>query len=426
MEYERCVQAADDALVAGDYEAVVTECTSALVLADNTAQKFAMYCTRSFGTVKAGRPIQGIEDAHAAITISPEDPDGYERRGEAYQALQQFAKARSNFEYALRLSPSDMLFNKLVMLEQMVTTYNNTEKIKVEVGTLKGAIALAMDTGQWENAADLCKQLVALKVHCDDEMCAFFGPAFLDAQLQCVHALSNLGKEYHADLFVQAEKVTELDPKVVDGLLAVGKVRMNLRQWDAAQDCFDRAGAVDPGNPQVTLALQEFVAKWRSATMRSDAEVAFSKAKTAGDAYFYESDYARAVEAYSLGLNLVPKGTDEDAILRCRRSTAHLRWGNPRDALNDANMAISIKPEWVAPFTRRGLAHDALKEWDSARKAFHKALMLDPDDKEVRGYLDVMEAKASKVAEAAAKVCDSRIGLFYVYYMIIICILYAL
>ena len=64
-----------------DYDAVVAECTSAMELADTPQLKFAMHCTRSYAQTQAGRPAEGMEDAHAAITIFAEAPEGCARGG---------------------------------------------------------------------------------------------------------------------------------------------------------------------------------------------------------------------------------------------------------------------------------------------------------------------------------------------------------
>jgi tetratricopeptide (TPR) repeat protein len=50
-----------------------------------------------------------------------------------------------------------------------------------------------------------------------------------------------------------------------------------------------------------------------------------------------------------------------DATLYSNRSFCHLKIGEKKDALDDANACISLRPEWPKGYYRKGAVHMSLK-----------------------------------------------------------------
>ena len=70
--------------------------------------------------------------------------------------------------------------------------------------------------------------------------------------------------------------------------------------------------------------------------------------------------------------------------------------GSLQEALNDANKAIEIKPDWVRGHHRAAAAYQQLGDLDSAKKAYHEALRCDPKDQAcVKGLEEIQRAESS-------------------------------
>lgn len=63
----------------------------------------------------------------------------------------------------------------------------------------------------------------------------------------------------------------------------------------------------------------------------------------------------------------------------------------PTEALQDAQRAIELDPEFVKAWARKGTAHQLLKEYHKAMEAFEKGMQLDPNNKDCKdGYQKTM------------------------------------
>ena len=93
----------------------------------------------------------------------------------------------------------------------------------------------------------------------------------------------------------------------------------------------------------------------------------------------------------------------DDAVLFANRSAARLQLNMADAALEDAEKAIALDGKYSKAFYRKGQAHNARKEFDSAVAAFEKGLQLDPSNKT---FADM----AAKAKAAAAKVRVTRRG----------------
>ncbi|CAL4943683.1 unnamed protein product [Urochloa decumbens] len=91
-------------------------------------------------------------------------------------------------------------------------------------------------------------------------------------------------------------------------------------------------------------------------------------------------DYAGASKFYAEAIMLDPA----DATLYSNRSLCHLKIGEARNALVDADACISLRPEWPKGYYRKGAAHMSLKEYKEARDAFMDGLKVDPSNLDIQ------------------------------------------
>nr|XP_034572070.1 poly [ADP-ribose] polymerase tankyrase-like isoform X3 [Setaria viridis] len=104
-------------------------------------------------------------------------------------------------------------------------------------------------------------------------------------------------------------------------------------------------------------------------------------------------DYTGASKFYTEAIMLDPA----DATLYSNRSFCHLKIGEKKDALVDANACISLRPEWPKGYYRKGAAHMSLKEYKEARDAFMDGLKLDPSNLDIQNaYWEADEAMIKK------------------------------
>ena len=71
---------------------------------------------------------------------------------------------------------------------------------------------------------------------------------------------------------------------------------------------------------------------------------------------------------------------------RSNRSAAYAALHKWEEALEDANSAIKLKPDWAKAYTRKGLALYNLNRAEDALTAYKKAAALDPksDPKDIK------------------------------------------
>ena len=78
------------------------------------------------------------------------------------------------------------------------------------------------------------------------------------------------------------------------------------------------------------------------------------------------------------------------------RSAANATLARFKEALEDADEVVRLKPAWVKGHTRRGAALSGLKKHEEARKAYLKACDFDPGNAQAR---ELMEAEAKSARQ---------------------------
>merc|ERR1711992_34829 len=87
--------------------------------------------------------------------------------------------------------------------------------------------------------------------------------------------------------------------------------------------------------------------------------------------------YSEALELYNAAFDLTPY----DHLVLGNRSITHLKSGNFKAALEDANKAVELRPDWAKGHLRRGNALKMLGRHDEAFKALFSCLVLEKNVK---------------------------------------------
>ena len=116
--------------------------------------------------------------------------------------------------------------------------------------------------------------------------------------------------------------------------------------------------------------------------------------KSQGNSAQAAGDFHEAARLYSLAIAQDPNC----ATFFSNRSAAYASLERWRDALDDAQEAARMKPDWAKAHVRRGAALGALGRHADARNAYARAKELDPTNAQYDGYMRA-EAEAAKKEE---------------------------
>lgn len=106
-------------------------------------------------------------------------------------------------------------------------------------------------------------------------------------------------------------------------------------------------------------------------------------------------NYPEAIRLYSKGIEVAPG----NAVLFANRSMCQLGMGQAKEALQDAETALSLDRSYVKGYYRKAMALLSLKENAAARESLEQGLKLAPDDKELQQQLSKIQTEAPKPAK---------------------------
>ena len=122
--------------------------------------------------------------------------------------------------------------------------------------------------------------------------------------------------------------------------------------------------------------------------------------KNKGNEEFSAGKYVEAVNTFSRAIEL----DRENNVLYSNRSACYAAMHKDKDALDDADKCISIKPDWVKGYVRRGAALHGMRRYADAIGAYEKGLKVDPANSGcAQGVKDVQAAMAREARDPIAR-----------------------
>ncbi|XP_012527347.1 stress-induced-phosphoprotein 1 [Monomorium pharaonis] len=121
-----------------------------------------------------------------------------------------------------------------------------------------------------------------------------------------------------------------------------------------------------------------------------DDQVASLKEK--GNAALQTGNYDEAIKCYTDAIAL----DGNNHVLYSNRSAAYAKSEKYKQALEDAEKTVSLKPDWGKGYSRKGSALAYLGRYDESIQAYEKGLQLDPSNTQLRSSL--AEVRAQKTA----------------------------
>ncbi|EEF45244.1 hsp70-Hsp90 organizing protein 1 [Ricinus communis] len=101
--------------------------------------------------------------------------------------------------------------------------------------------------------------------------------------------------------------------------------------------------------------------------------------KDKGNEFFKAGNYLKAAALYTQAIKLDPS----NPTLYSNRAAAFLQLVKLNKALADAEMTITLNPQWEKGYFRKGCVLEAMERYDDASAAFQTALKYNPQSSEV-------------------------------------------
>eukprot|EP01061_Rhynchopus_euleeides_P000468 TRINITY_DN1032_c0_g5_i1.p1 TRINITY_DN1032_c0_g5~~TRINITY_DN1032_c0_g5_i1.p1 ORF type:complete len:183 (+),score=31.11 TRINITY_DN1032_c0_g5_i1:185-733(+) len=133
------------------------------------------------------------------------------------------------------------------------------------------------------------------------------------------------------------------------------------------------------------------------------AKAKAEKAKADGNAAFKNNDLGVALRHYALAVNLDPA----NHVYRSNRSATYSGLGQFKEALDDAQKTIELKPDWGKGYSRAGLAFRGLRYFHFAAESYQRAITLGEDTTANRSSLE--EAKTLALESGFSKDDETRV-----------------
>jgi tetratricopeptide (TPR) repeat protein len=287
-------------------------------------------------------------ELQSVVTAKPNNWVAHFNLGRAHFARQEYEQARQEFDKALQIRPD----------------YIPARLAQIQVGLLRGDNEAALhDADQTINLA----------------------PNNIQVRVMKAAALQRLGRFDEARALLTL--ILDKQPKQVETLLELGVLDLNQRKNKDAEELFQRAYAVNPGNlrgllgesrallldnqPDKSVQIVEAEALKRPANLDLQRELGNSE-MTAGQ-------YDKAIATYQ-GLLAKVSDSRQQSELWIREGEAYLRKGDVQQSINSLEKSRAAQPNNSAITRNLGMLYEMQSKTDVARKYYEMSIKSDPND----------------------------------------------
>jgi hypothetical protein len=164
---------------------------------------------------------------------------------------------------------------------------------------------------------------------------------------------------------------------------ALALEQTDVGNFDALVAAFEKCHRADPSNEKMKEKYLSYFKKIfdRQHSKNENAD----ELKQLGNKHLLQQQYDEAIIFYDAAINVDPMAK-ESAPIYSNRSLASLNLNNFKDAFDDAQMAISVNPEFARGYLREAMSAMKLEKYQESLKSFRKYLEMDQEarqDKEV-------------------------------------------
>ncbi|GAB1196169.1 hypothetical protein BDV32DRAFT_119664 [Aspergillus pseudonomiae] len=129
--------------------------------------------------------------------------------------------------------------------------------------------------------------------------------------------------------------------------------------------------------------------------------------KAEGNKAFSAKDYPTAIDKFTQAIAIEP----ENHILYSNRSAVYSAQSEYEKALEDANKATEIKPDWSKGWQRKGAAYRGLGDLLAAHDAYDEALKIEPGNEQAKSGMNAVKRAIDAEAQADGVTGDPLGGL---------------
>ena len=361
-------------LLLGHHKEAITDCDNALKLNPHHVQA---YINRASAKSLLGKEEEAIEDCNAALELNPNYAIAYNSRAGANISLKRYKEAMADCDSAIKLDPNfvhsyfcrAIARSALQQNETALTDFDTALKLSpdsVEIYFTRAHLKFALKdyTGTIEDY----DKIVSLNPELGASLNVY------DHRADAKYYL----RDYEGAI-EDYDKVIQLNPKSHSAYFNRGRTKYNLGKSKA-----------DQGNIAEAQAIYQETVKDYTEAIKLDPEYALAYNNRGWTKYLlgqFNRERGNTDEARKLFEAAV---ADSDASIRLSldnpspayyhtRASAKAALGAHREAIEDFNETIRMKPDEARYYYNRGLAKQASGQHEAAKTDLQKAKDLDPD-----------------------------------------------
>ncbi|VDN19113.1 unnamed protein product [Dibothriocephalus latus] len=410
------------ALSQGKYDQAIEYYTSAIKLDE---KNHVLFSNRSAAYAKVGQYDDALKDAEQCVKLNPSWAKGYNRKGTALEFLGRFKEAEEAYLKAMDLEPSNEQFQESAM----------NVRARMALGSLPARVAGHPVLKEYLKDPEYVEKLRSLQ-----ENPALLQFLMKDPKIKETVFTLFTAQEPMDECSPPPSPPKKSEPKPKEPELAdvekealkekeLGNAAYKKKDFQTAISHYDKAIELDPKNitfltnksavyfemrdyPKCIEICEEAVSKGRE--LRSDYKLIAKAFARIAHCYENQGDLQNAKKYYDKSLSefrapdvikksqaldkkikemerqayinpeLAEAAKLEDPKLYSNRAACYTKLMEFPCALKDCETCISLAPDFVKGYLRKAACLVAMKDLNQARKAYRKALELEPTCEEAR------------------------------------------
>ncbi|MFP4323315.1 MAG: tetratricopeptide repeat protein [Anaerolineales bacterium] len=198
------------------------------------------------------------------------------------------------------------------------------------------------------------------------------------------------------------DQARSLQPDVAAYQRLAGQIARARADWATAAEALRQAASLGAGDALADWAWAEYqlgnldaaiqAANRALSENRDDARAWLAR----GRAYMAQNELGSALNDFGQGLDRAPAEVD----LLVARCEVHNRLGNPADAAQDCDAALSIDPANAAALVQRGILRHNADDRPGAAQDFAEAVTLNPEAHQAHYYLGLYALQERRYQDA--------------------------
>jgi tetratricopeptide (TPR) repeat protein len=278
-----------------------------------------------------GNYQEAIADLTQALRLSPNNPEAYYRRANAYYQLENYQAAIEDFNQVLRLNPDNAV------------AYFSRGYSRYKLGDLKGAVE---------------DYTSAIRLNPDN------------AAAYNNRGIARYNLEDYEGAIEDYTQAIKLNPEFANAYISRGNARRNLEDYQGAiEDAY-----YGRGNAHYNLKDYEGAIEDYTQAIKLNPEFANAYISR-GNARRNLEDYEGAIADYNQAIKLNP----EYAYAYNNRGAARSDLKDYEGAITDYNQAIQLNPEYADAYIGRGIVRYNLGDYQGAIADYNQGIQLNPD-----------------------------------------------